>query len=400
MSYFASAGRNPSRWFWAAPYAAVAFFALSMLVLVAVMQQREIDSERAALARDAQWVEQTLRSRMQVTEEFLANLARDIGAGAADHDAFQLRANQHIADSAELANIAWVAAGEAVRWTAPFDTTDWLPGEPLNPVQAEAARRAVLTGRRSYTPAYRNAHGAPMFDVYFPVSRASGADGALAGAYSVTRLVRDALPAWFLEKYRLSLSGDGGKVLAVSSAVGEVDERLGMVFALEPPGSGLSLQVSALREHGRFAQALPKLLILGLSVLVLWTLWTLRAQLRQRLQAEKERDRLFNLSLDMLFIADVEGRFRRCNPAFERVLGHAPDSLRGRLLIEFVHPDEVGDTLEQLRRLAAGQPAKFENRCRCADGQYRWLMWSINPVPEEKMLYAVAHDITGRKTTE
>ena len=37
---------------------------------------------------------------------------------------------------------------------------------------------------------------------------------------------------------------------------------------------------------------------------------------------------------------------------------------------------------------------------RGADGRYRWLLWAINPVPEEKLLYAVAHDITDRREDE
>jgi PAS domain S-box-containing protein len=60
----------------------------------------------------------------------------------------------------------------------------------------------------------------------------------------------------------------------------------------------------------------------------------------------------------------------------------------------------VADTIEHLRSLASGTPGAFENRCRCADGGYKWLAWSVNSVPEEKLMYAVAHDITGRKAAE
>ena len=50
-------------------------------------------------------------------------------AGRLDADAFQVRANQHIANNPELVNVVWVAGGQRVKWTAPFDTTDWLVGD-------------------------------------------------------------------------------------------------------------------------------------------------------------------------------------------------------------------------------------------------------------------------------
>jgi two-component system sensor histidine kinase DctS len=65
-----------------------------------------------------------------------------------------------------------------------------------------------------------------------------------------------------------------------------------------------------------------------------------------------------------------------------------------------VHPEDLAATVDVLRQLAAGQPASFEGRWRAADGRYRWLLWAINPVPEEKLLYAVAHDITDRREDE
>jgi PAS domain S-box-containing protein len=102
----------------------------------------------------------------------------------------------------------------------------------------------------------------------------------------------------------------------------------------------------------------------------------------------------------MLCVVGLDGRFRRCNPAFERVVGQAPEALAGRALLDLVHAEDVATTVDHLRQLEGGQPVNFENRCRCADGSFKWLVWSINPVREEKLVYAVAHDITGRKAAE
>ena len=392
--------RSPARWYWAAPYVAVVFFALSMLALVWLLQQREIEAERGAIVRDLQWAEQTMRRQMLSTEEFLGQLGRDLAAEFIDHDDFQLRANQYIANNGELANIAWVGADEIVRWTAPFDTTDWLSGDALAGEQIRALERARSSGRLAYGDAYRSARGDTALEVYTPVLRGGEFLGVIVGAYSVERIVRYLVPSWFADKYRLVLHKPGGEVLAANSTLQSVDESLSFELALDPPGNGLALRATAVRSRGELPHALPSVLIIGLSVLVLWSLWSLRSHVLRRVQVEKERDRLFNLSLDILCVVGLDGRFRRCNPAFERILGHAPDELPGQALIDFVHADEVGSTLEQMRRLGAGEAVKFENRCRCADGGYKWLVWSINPVPEEQLVYAVAHDITGRKAAE
>ncbi|THF64293.1 PAS domain S-box protein [Pseudothauera rhizosphaerae] len=388
------------RWYWTAPYVAVVLFAVAMLALVWLLQEREVASQRSAVVRDVQWAEQTIRLHMQGTEEFLGELARDLAVGALDPDAFQLRANQHIANNSELVNVVWVGTDELVRWSAPFDTTEWLAGDALSGRQMEAFTRARDLGGPSYGLPYVNPRGQTVVEVYLPVRRGREFLGAIAAVYSVERMARHMFPAWFVEKYRLALMSTQGETLAASSGVSEPDESVSFQIPLDPPGSGLLLRATALRSTGALPTALPTIVIIGLSVLVLWSLWLLRTHVLRRVQVERERDRLFNLSLDMLCVVGLDGRFRRCNPAFERILGYEPEELSGRALLDLVHAEDVAITVDHLRLLEGGQAVSFENRCRCRDGSYKWLVWSINPVREEKLVYAVAHDITGRKAAE
>jgi PAS domain S-box-containing protein len=140
----------------------------------------------------------------------------------------------------------------------------------------------------------------------------------------------------------------------------------------------------------------------GLSFLLVAAAgWTIRRDIAARQCAEEERDRFFNISLDMLCIADFDGYFKRVNPAFSRVLGWTREELLSRPFCEFVHPDDVQATLNELDGIAAGKNSiEFENRYRCKDGTYRWLSWAAVPVVEQRRIYAAARDATDRKVAE
>jgi PAS domain S-box-containing protein len=121
----------------------------------------------------------------------------------------------------------------------------------------------------------------------------------------------------------------------------------------------------------------------------------------RRRQAERDVERFFDLSLDMLCTASFDGYFKRVNPAFERTLGYSSRELLSRPFFDFVHRDDVEATREALRALARGEEVhQLENRYICSDGSERWLEWSTRPGAGEGLVYGVARDVTDRRRAE
>lgn len=115
--------------------------------------------------------------------------------------------------------------------------------------------------------------------------------------------------------------------------------------------------------------------------------------------AQLELEQFFNVSLDLLCIADVNGYFRRLNRAWETTLGYSVKELEGQLFLDFVHPDDLAFTLEAISELTEQKPVlQFTNRYRAKDGTYRYIEW--RSIACGDLIYAAARDITERKQVE
>jgi PAS domain S-box-containing protein len=115
----------------------------------------------------------------------------------------------------------------------------------------------------------------------------------------------------------------------------------------------------------------------------------------ERNRLTEERDRFFSLSMDMLCIVHLDGRFQRVNPAFEKVLGFSEEELLEISIFDLLHPEDLASTAAGYEKLASGEPTTFmENRLRCKDGMYKWLAWSYFPVPEDDLAFGVGRDMT------
>jgi diguanylate cyclase (GGDEF)-like protein/PAS domain S-box-containing protein len=111
-------------------------------------------------------------------------------------------------------------------------------------------------------------------------------------------------------------------------------------------------------------------------------------------------ERFFDRSPDLLAIADRRGYFTCLNPEWEAVLGWSRDELMAEPYLNFVHPEDVERTCQEIARATDATlcTTRYENRLRTRDGVWRWLLWSARWDGSEWS--AVAKDITTRKELE
>ena len=121
----------------------------------------------------------------------------------------------------------------------------------------------------------------------------------------------------------------------------------------------------------------------------------------RRRRAMREVERYSTLSPEMVILAGFDGYWTRVNPTVEVVLGYTEREALARPFMEFVHPDDRERTEEEARRVVAGATAlAFENRIVCKDGSYKWIEWTVTPVPEERVMFGVGRDVTERRRSE
>src|ERR1035437_3636630 len=79
-------------------------------------------------------------------------------------------------------------------------------------------------------------------------------------------------------------------------------------------------------------------------------------------------DQFFDITPDLLCIADRPGCLLELTSAWEAALGHPPSDMRGKQLADFVHPDDRSAVTERLALRTPVDPGISVHRFRHADG--------------------------------
>ena len=407
-----------ARWYWLAPLFAIVLFVAVMLAVFYTLRLDELDRQHQVLFRDVQETQQTIGARLLTIQDDMVQLTHEFDRSKEEEANFLSGARTLVRAHPELISVAWIDTDRMwrriVMSDAQFDGGPREEGDAIENAVSRVAFEAARDRRQPrYSAPYAAADGDMYMELHVPLNDGGRFDGTLVAVTSLAGLARHAVSKEAAAQFKVSLVDSAGNTLVGKLGPGGLqDPRLtdgAFTLPLGPPLSDLYLRGMAFRTRSQLADKFLVWAVLALSLLIVWTLFSQMRHLRGRQEAEAARDRIFNLSLDILAVIDHRGRITRLNPACARILGREPTSLQGASLLDLVHPEDRASTSAELKRLSEGGiSSAYENRCRRfnADGtiEYRWLVWNFNPDlqtrGDKRLLYAVAHDITQRRVRQ
>ena len=336
-------------------------------------------------------------------------------------------------------------ASNALRWLGParFPAAawvEWVPasgragyerriGQPI--VKADPRFGVVPSGSRSsYLPATLVTGFPPMAVLGIDLSDATGLPAALSRATRANGVVATPIASPRTGNRGLFLVAPApnriGKALragyvavfvsarglhAVATGEPAVQVRAGGGSAQARDRGGTSSE-SFTAAGQRFTVVVPRGSVQGAAAVLPWFILAggllvvalggaLALNATRRARAQAELDRVFSTSQDLIAVADFEGRFTRVNPAATEILGYTEEELLARPYIDLVHPADRDSTAAEAQAITQGKPTvSFENRYLRKDGSVRVLDWTVTPDAENRLMYAVARDVTERRNAE
>ena len=127
---------------------------------------------------------------------------------------------------------------------------------------------------------------------------------------------------------------------------------------------------------------------------------TIEAQ-RQAEVAEAALRRVFETSQDLILVTDRKGALVRVSPSAMTILGYHPDEMVGRRAVEFLYPDDLDSTRNEMRVVRrAGMLQSFECRYVHKEGHLVTLWWKGVWSASERQFFFFGRDITERQETE
>ena len=118
-------------------------------------------------------------------------------------------------------------------------------------------------------------------------------------------------------------------------------------------------------------------------------------------QEIEERRRIFETSQDLILVTDTSGNFIQVSPSAMTILGYEPAEMIGHSAVEFIHPDDLDSTRNEMRAARRGQHMRnFETRYVHKDGQAVTLNWTGTWSEPVRRHFFIGRDLTEKRAAE
>ncbi len=355
------------------------------------LRSEEIEREKEALKRDAEYAQQRVRLRLLERQEQIMRIARDLSNEELERTDFISRADALISQYPELQSITWIDEHRSIRATqsAPTLTSGQLRinGEVLRSGEtADLFRLARQLQQPVYSlPAVNTGEATPLLQLQVPLTPQGKFGGVVLAEYSVDHLLRYGTPIEVLARYAVTLVDGKGHVLAGtplaprhSGLLPWTTKANAYAIPVSPVGGGLVLRVQAYRTSLGVVGSGLFWLVGTLSVMTSWLLIATWRHTRRRQQAQRAlvaetnfRRAMENSVLTGMRALDLQGRITYVNAAFCQMTGWTEAELVGQTPPYSYWPEGEYEKLHaNLREELSGKsvPGGFQVRVRRKNG--------------------------------
>lgn len=361
--------------------AAAALGLAAILILLALLAAAMFFADRAAkeerrvgMITDALWVEQALRFATRSTEDVLVRLAADIRMGE-PVVAASLQIEQIMRLRPELVRVALLRADGVSLLSLP-GPDERRPSEILRQSPIDAA---LKTGERLFGNAYLQPGATARFDLVIPAYAPGGTPLVLVASFSLSELLNAHIPWWVAQKNHVEIRDSSNTAIAAKSRIDIGLGEDGHSMPFDPPGHGLTFQVTPYDTgSGTALRALVALIVL-FSGIAAASLFAMLRNIRRRQKAEEalRAESAFRKSMeDSLAVGmrarDHTGRIIYANQAFCDMVGFSREELeKASPPMPYWNRDDLTKTKEIHDEVLAGRaPAEgFEIRFQRRNGE-------------------------------
>ena len=111
--------------------------------------------------------------------------------------------------------------------------------------------------------------------------------------------------------------------------------------------------------------------------------------------------RIFETTLDLILVVDRRGNIIAVSPSTRALLGYEPEAMVGRSAAEFLHPEDLDRTREEMRLARRGRAMRnFESRYLHSDGHIVPIAWTGIWSDADQQHFFIGRDMSERNAAE